>query len=580
MFKFRRTTKPEDLDKKLVLSLVQNRLPSWKQFRLFPTLLNPRERWIMRAASGLLIIACAILLTNFLKRHIVQIPRDGGIYREGLVGSPRLINPILGTSDTDRDIARLIYAGLLRYNGEGILEGDLAEHFTIEDAGREVRFTLRNNAVFHDGEPVRASDVVFTIEAIRNQAWRSPLWRSFQDVTIESPDEHTVIAKSKAVLPSFPSLFTVGILPKHIWAGIDPQIADRAVWNLKPIGAGPYQFNSLAKSRDGEIVSYKLTRASRYHHGNPYLKEIVLELFPDFESALDAVKSHTTDGMSFVPERLRAKVSTSDLRMYRASFPRATGLFFQDRRSEFLRESAVRKALQYAIDRSAIAALVPQSIPTVLPFFEGQIGYTKSVAIPQQNQDAARAELKGAGWTSQDGGWVKNNKRLTLTLTTLDEPIHLQVVSAIKQSWEQIGIGVRLEAAPRVTFEREVLRPRAYEVLLFSILSNNDPDPYVFWHSSQIDDPGLNLGSIRVRAIDSLLEQGRATIDPRARGRAYLEFGQRFQEEIPAILLYSSSYAYAVRTRIHGIHLTAIATPADRFNMIYQWYTRSRLGWK
>ena len=353
-----------------------------------------------------------------------------------------------------------------------------------------------------------------------------------------------------------------------------------AVWNIKPVGSGPFQFSSLVKSRDGALASYHLERFPKYFDGVPRIREIVLQFFPDFESALDAVRQHTVDGISFLPERLRDKIPNAGLTVLRPDFPRFTGLFFQDRKLDALREVAVRRALMVSLDRQALSKLVPDAASIMSPFLKGQIGFANTFVAAPPKLNEASALLDKAGWKRDKAGLVKNKKYLTLTLTVLDDPLVLQVADAIKKTWEILGIQVKLEAVSKVTFEHDVLRPRAYEVLLFSFVTGGDPDPYPFWHSSQIDDPGLNLSSIKSRAIDVALEKGRATADPAIRFRNYLEFQTLIQEEVPGIMLYSSPYVYVVSKRVRGLAIEQMNTPADRLNGIAKWFVRSRPGWE
>ena len=289
MFRFRRTPKPEDLDKKLVLSGARLRMPKFTQLRHLPTLLTAKERWILQGAVALFIIISAAGLSRWIAPHLERVPKPGGAYQEALVGSPRFVNPILAATDVDRDLTRLIYSGLLTYNSRGELEGDLAESFTVEDGGRTLKFTLRDNLFFHDNERLGVEDVIFTIKNIQNPVWRSPLWRSFEGIEISSPEENVILVKTPTFTNSFANLFTVGIIPKHIWENVDPKEAQLAVWNLKPVGSGAFQFSSFLKSRDGSIRSYQLGRFLQYHKGAPYINELVLYFFPDFESAFHTV---------------------------------------------------------------------------------------------------------------------------------------------------------------------------------------------------------------------------------------------------------------------------------------------------
>lgn len=570
----------EDLDKKLVFSFARRKIPQLRQLKFLPKLLDPLERWILRASGGTLILVLTFVVASYLKGHLVLKPQEGGSYREALVGNPRLINPILATTDVDRDLSRLLFPGLLTYNEKGELIPRLAEDYKVEEQGLAIRFKLKDGLRWQDGKTLEAQDVRFTLEAIKNPAWRSPLWRSFQDVSVEVVDTQTVRVKSSALLASFPHLFTVGILPAHIWEPIDPAAARLAVWNIKPVGSGPYAFKSLTKSQDGTIKTLRLQRAATSSADKPYIQEVSFYFFADFDSALEALRTHTVEGMSFVPERFRSKLPAAGIQWQRPAFPRFTGLFFQDRKNSVLRERAVRQALAVALDRQALAALVPDAEPVSTPFLEYQVGYALTIPLPVADPAKAAKILEGAGWKRGEQGWSKERTRLKLKLTVLDEPIYLTVADAVKQAWQALGVEVTLEAVSRGAFEPEVLRPRDFEVLLFSLVSGADPDPYPFWHSSQRDDPGVALSSVQSRPMDAALEQGRSTLQTRRRFESYLEFQTLLQEEVPGIILYASPYLYAVSKNVRGITLEQMATPADRFNSIAQWFVRSRPGWK
>lgn len=564
----------------LSLSRLRQYIPKLIQLKQIGRVLDSRERWIVRIALAVFLLVLAIVCTSFIKNHVASMPLKGGTYREAVVGTPRFINPILASSDVDKDLVRLMYASLLRYNDQGELVGDLAKDFSIEQGGTLVSFTLNDNIFWHDGERINTDDVVFTLESIKNQAWRSPLWRSFQNVTVEALDEKTVSVKSSAFIASFPHLFTAGILPKHVWENVDLNTARLAVWNIKPVGSGPFQFKSLGKSSDGTLNFYHLSRFSQYHKGEPFIKEIVIEFFPDFESAVAALREHTVDGVSFVPARLYEKIPSASTASFKFDFPHFTGIFFQDRKLNLLRDKAVRRALAAAVDREKITDLVPNAVPAAASFLKGQVGHARTIRVPNQDLNLAAEILTEGGWKKDNKGWHKGEVQLEVTLTSLDEPMSLIVSDAIRKSWEELGVKVTLEAASRLAFERDVLRSRDYEILVFSLLAGADPDPYPFWHSSQIDVPGLNLSSVRSRSIDVALERGRSIADPASRLNYYLELQKLLHEEVPGIVLYSSPYVYAVSKRVQGISRTIVSAPADRWNGVEQWFVRSRPGWQ
>lgn len=580
VFKFlHRTRKSENLDRKLVFALHAKKIPRLSTWKHLPKLLTSPERWIMRIALAVLLLTVSGTITRVASKHLIRLPRSGGSYVEGLVGVPRFINPIMASTDVDRDLARLIYSGLLRYTDSGQLTEDLASR--IEHSADEKILTLRlkENLHFHDEKPLTSEDVAFTISAIQNPAWRSPLWRAFQDIAVQTPDPQTVIITTKAPTPALLRIFTVGILPKHIWENVDPINADRAVWNLKPVGSGPFQFKSLSKTGDGILSALKLVRNDTFHFGAPYLDEITLRFFPGFDEALQALKEHTIQGVSFIPARLANNIPAKGFAMRSLAMPHYTAVFFQDRNNAVFREVSVRRALALALDRKAISQTVPGGILTDGPFFPGQIGFASTLAPITYDPQKATLLLESAGWKKKGVVWVKTGKELGLTLTVLNEPTFLAVAQKIKQDWEALGIQVTLEIAQKETLIKNGLRPRAYEALLFSIVGG-EADPYPLWHSSQMDDPGLNLSSVKVREIDSLLETGRRTFDQTVRAHTYIEFQKRLQEAVPAILLYRSPYTYVVSSKVHGLTRQTLTTPSDRLIGIEKWFVRSRLGWK
>src|SRR3989344_4632334 len=135
--------------------------------------LRPGERLVLYGLSILLAISTLALLAGLNSAVSVTVPAPGGELVEGEVGSARFINPILTISQADEDISRLAYSGLTRTLPDGTVP-DLAESYEISEDGTTYTFTLRESATFHDGTPVTAEDVLFTIAAAQNPDIKSP----------------------------------------------------------------------------------------------------------------------------------------------------------------------------------------------------------------------------------------------------------------------------------------------------------------------------------------------------------------------------------------------------------------------
>ncbi|PIT89493.1 MAG: hypothetical protein COU27_00035, partial [Candidatus Levybacteria bacterium CG10_big_fil_rev_8_21_14_0_10_36_7] len=167
-----------------------------------------------------------------------------------------------------------------------------------------------------------------------------------------------------------------------------------------------------------------------------------------------------------------------------------------------------------------------------------------------------------------------DDKIFEVSITTIDLPENIKAAELIKDSWEKVGVKVDIISLPDSRIIREVIRPRKYEVLLFGVIVGADPDPYPFWHSSQIQDPGLNLSNFANRRADSLLEEARITSDSEKKSVLYKDFQEIIAEEIPAIFLYNPTYTYISHKKIIGIDIERVILPSHRFNNIEEWYVK------
>ncbi|MCR4279983.1 MAG: hypothetical protein NUV82_00985, partial [Candidatus Komeilibacteria bacterium] len=141
------------IDQQTVPSANGGRIPGWQQFKQLPKVLSPVEQKVVRITSAIILICIMILLVSFYWSHTVILPAKGGDYTEGLVGAPNYINPLLAQyNDVDRDLSRLVFSGLLKYDEQGDLTLDLAEALEISPDQKQYTFKIRSNVLWHDGE--------------------------------------------------------------------------------------------------------------------------------------------------------------------------------------------------------------------------------------------------------------------------------------------------------------------------------------------------------------------------------------------------------------------------------------------
>lgn len=583
----------QDLD--LVFSLrAQKAWPKARQWRYIHKFYSPKELVATKTAFSVILLSLLFLGGIIYKTRVALVPATGGEYVEAVVGTPTYINPAFSqTNSVDQDLSHLVFSGLMAFNGRGELVPDLAASFKIDEAQTTYTVTLKPNLKWHDSMPITASDVVFTIESIKDPNFKSPLHNTFRNIQAKMIDELTVDIILPEPFAPFASLLTFGILPEHLWQEIDPSHAVLAELNLKPIGSGPYQFAGLVKDKKGNILEYRLERFPEYHASGPFIDNINFKFFATSDEAINAVKSGNADGLGLVAGKTSQALADSQAwSVYQLGLPQYTGLFFNQGANGALGEKAVREALSLATDRAAIinASWSNNAIAISDPLFSGLDENNEQLAPLTFDQNLAAEKLEAAGWKIGEAGIrakkikrgaAEENVPLEIKLTTVQKEENIQTAEKIRELWQAIGVKVNLEIVDITQIQRNVIKPRAYEVLLFGQILGRDPDPYPFWHSSQINDPGLNLAQYNNKDVDKLLEEARRTTDHAVRAKDYLAFEKKLREDIPAIFLYSLKFTYLLPKKINGVATTNISQTSDRFSTVNDWYikTKKRIKW-
>lgn len=581
------------------MNLQKSKIPTWRQFRHIEKVLSKKDKMILGITSIILLAAVLTVGLTFYFEHRVFVPKNGGEYIEGLVGAPQFINPIYSVSnDVDMDITRLVYSGLMRITPEGSLEPDLAESYEISEDGTTYIFYLHGDARWHDGSQVTADDVIFTFDSILDPTLASPLSVSFRSAVVEKVDDLTVQFTLDDAFSPFLSTLTVGILPQHLWQDVPTTGFQIAEFNKKPIGSGPYMFKSFTRDKKGMIHSYSLERNEKFYGKLPYIDELTFKFYPTFEEGVNALNNKNIQGLSYLPRDSVEKIlGRSDLTHHSPSMPQYTGLFFNQKKRSELKEFDYRYALALATDKQAIIDNVLRGQAELIdaPIPSGYVGYHAEIEKYTINLEEANALLDETKWKyldendtyravmveeeNEEGETYEERQDFTLTISTIDTRENIAVAEAIRDQWELIGIRTEIAAYSSAELQRDIIKNHDFEILLFGEILGVDPDPYPFWHSSQIDS-GLNLSQFANRDADNLLEAARTTAEVEIRQEKYEEFQDILAEKLPAIFLYSPTYTYPVTKKVMGINIARITIPADRFSGITDWYIKTKRAWE
>jgi peptide/nickel transport system substrate-binding protein len=540
--------------------------PSRKQFKYLPKILSRKERNIIAFLALIVVGALLYIPLSLYFNKTTPVASYGGTYIEGIIGEPRHINPVLAVNDTDRDLIRLIYSSLTKYDEKGNLIGDLAENFEISEDGLSYTFYLKN-AEWHDGETVTADDVVFTIQTIQNDENNSPQRVNWNNVEVERVNERTVKFTLENKHAQFLNSTTIGILPKHIWQGVKPINLSLSDLNFEPIGSGPYKFKEFKKDSIGKIQSYELVANKDYYEGRPYIDKIELKFYPTESELIAAYNRGDIANVSNISAQSLNRLKFQQrLDIKRIKFPRYFTVFFNPNQSETLSDSDIRKALNYAIDKEKIIdeVLGGEALMVGSPMIPAVLGGIDSINPYDYDPNKAKELIESSE--------VEN---LSITLTTSEWPEFVIVGNMIKEQWESIGFNVELQIAD-ITTVQQIIKDRSYEALLFGEVLAVDPDPFSFWHSSQKKAPGLNLAAYGSEEADKLLEEARSTLDPLKRMTTYGKFQEIVQKDAPVIFLYSPLYIYPQDNDVKNSTMEVISVPSDRFSNINTWFISTR----
>ena len=567
---------------------------------------SKKELIVFLSAIFIALISIIILVAKINNYFMDKVPTSGGTITEGIIGMPTLVNPILAVSDADKDITVLVFSGLMRKTGNGEFIPDLAESYTISPDGKNYTFSLKNNLKFHDGSKITADDIIFTIEKIKDPLVKSPRKIGWDGVEITKKDDLTVVFTLKEPYISFMDNTTLGIIPSNLWKNVKPQEFGVSPLNVKAIGSGPYKIESVSKNKDSIPEKYELKYFKNFALGVPHIKYINIVSFANERDLLNALLGHSIDQAGGLSPENASLLQKENYVIHSSTLSRKFGLFFNSNKNKILSDPAVIKAFDKALNREEIINQVLYGYGTAIhnpiPEIIAPDNYNISPSI-----DEAISILEKDGWKKGDDGimikggtttktitkkvgkktvtqkvTVNNgpSTRLSFSITTGDTPELKLAVSLIKTQLEKLGVEVNVDKVYAIGQLSQLIRTRDYEALFFGQVLNHESDLYSFWHSSQRNDPGLNIAMYNNKNIDSILESLQKTLKYEDRIPKYENFIKEFNKDPQSLLIYSPKYLYVTKSNINNIQINTLSIPSDRFSSIYDSYAKEDHVWK
>lgn len=533
--------------------------------------------WLMVVGAIIAGLGAQILWGQ--QNYLVSAARPGGSYVEAALGPIDTLNPLFASSSAESSAGRLMFSSLYDYDKTASLHQDVASAMEVSEAGKVYTVTLKDNVKWHDGKPLTAKDVIFTVNLMKNPATRSPLRVNWTDVSAKQITSSRVEFTLPAVYAAFPYALTFPILPEHILSEVNPAMLRENTFSQSPIGSGPFKFELLQQVdaiRGTKAVH--MVASQNYYKGKAKLDRLELQAYPSEAAIIAALRAGEVNGAVDVSAKASGNVSANHYA--KIPQPMDSGVYaLFNTANPLLNDVKLRQALQVGLDRTAIKDIIGHGTKSLdLPFIADGLGSGKDLPKARAyDAEAAKKMLDDAGWKLDSTNVrIKDGKKLELTLTTTKSDEYQAVIDAIKKQWTTLGVAMKTKVidttADSSTFVQSTLQARNYDVLVYKLALGADPDVYAYWHSSQLGQTGYNFSNYVSKSADAALASARSRIEPELREAKYKQFARTWLDDTPAIALYQpvSEYIYS-KNDLTVEQGSKVVTPADRYANVLDW---------
>jgi len=541
-------------------------------------------QWLVLVS--VLIAATGLQLTWAQSNYQTIGTAKGGTYAEAMVGQIDTLNPLYATTEPELAASRLLFSSLYTFDTSGKLSKSLAESTTIDESGKIYTVKIRPDAFWHDGKPLTAKDVAFTINLIKKPAVMSPLRINWQDVNVRAIDDLTVEFTLPALYAAFTHALTFAVLPSHLLEEIPAGAIRENTFSRYPVGSGPFTFRLLQTV--GGQNGYKIIQMAafdKYYKGEPTVSRFEIHAHATKEKAVASLRSGSVNAVSGVPASAVGSLSDAGYSVGRHRVNSGVYALFNVSRP-ILQDKTVRQALQLGTDTKTIRNQLLVSTPRLdLPFVNGQLTGDDVPTAPAPDKEKAAALLDAAGWKLVDGIREKEGEKLTLAVTTTKDEQYEKVMEGLASQWRTLGVVVATNivdpSLPGANFVQSVLQPRNYDVLIYELLIGADPDVYAYWHSSQIGSTGYNFSNYSNPTADAALVSARSVLASDLRNIKYKTFSKVWLEDVPAIGLYQPVVVYVTNKHIQSVgESMPFVSAADHYANVLDWSVRERTVYK
>ncbi len=506
---------------------------------------------------------------------------EGGTYTEASLGEVKSLNPLYASTDSEKILARLLFANLVSPDASGNAKAELAKSVTSDETGKIWTLVLRNNLKWSDGENIDADDVIYTIDLINDTSAKTTINADFSHMKVEKVDDLTVKFTLPSVYKDFMDSLEFPLLPAHKLSEIKPALVYENDFSTNPVGSGPFVINALQK---GDVVdeftqAVYLNRNEKYFGQDAKLASYTLKIYASSEDIVSALNSGSVKGTAALSAGVADQLSESISR--RQSL--LNGGVFAFINTETLSKVEIRQAIQRGVDMTKVREGMDDSQILNYPILERQDAELTYPELAEYDLEAAKALIEKAGLKYDKEGKITDSEgtAMTLNMAVLKRDVLTTVAERFAEQLRAMGFGVQLEIIDDsqlgVDFFTSVLQPRNFDILIYEVDMGVSTDPFVYYSSTQAGASGWNLSNYANSLADDALLSARTTMSEKLRKAKYEAFLKYWANDVPSIGIYQSSmnYYYATDTQIfsENIQMTDVY---DRFMDVEYWAVEKR----
>ncbi len=500
-------------------------------------------------------------------------PKYGGTVVRRIASECKTLNWVLYTTIYEHFIMRQLYDALVDFNERLEYTPVLAESYEVSDDHTRITVRLRDGIFWHDGEPITAGDVKFTLDKIKDPT--VPALNKAGYFTkldhLEVVDDRTVIFHWKEpYAPSLYALTQITPIPEHVYGKGDFL---RNPANRAPVGSGPFKFDEWRTSQYVSIV-----RNENYYGQKAYVDKVIFRVIEDDAVALNALKAGDLDEMQVTQIQWEKQTVDEDfLRRFNKYlyYVPSYNYISWNCRSIWFRDPQVRLAMTEMFDRESINAKLYSGFSKLIsgPFYINGWAYDRSIKPHPFDPKDARRLLDEAGWVDSDGDGLRDKDGVKFDFEMLIASggnTAKQFAQLLQEECQKAGIRVRIRQLEGATFFDRVDKGE-FDAALSSWWMDLDPDVYDTFHSSQVPPKGLNHVFYSNAMVDSLLEAGRIEFDQEKRAAIYHALHRIMHAEQPYTFINSVPIKHIINKRIKNVVISP-SGPFDFYPGANVWY--------